>query len=340
MRAGQVERTDAGRKSSEALVPWHCIECSAKLSSRETCLECGRCGKSYPVSRGVPDFMPGVAQGFDEDRARRYHSPKPVSTRYSRRRRLAQFFSDDNFSTNLEFHRRVMRAPGLILDVGCGAGNGYYPLVGHTVGIDPAWTNLEMCASLYPQLGRALGDKLPFADATFDYVTTTDVLEHIPLDAKDASIREMVRVLKPGGRMVHVFPLDDVHPLTRFAKGRPHLYRRHFVEEDGHVGIEMASSALARFERAGLRKVRVRVQNGAVWSKTDITKRFGNEYAKTSRAMRGLVGAMRFVSTRRLLNHAVNPLWWTLDRVVTWPLGLDYASRLGVCYEKPGASSP
>lgn len=338
MRAGQVERI-MSPPARQTRVPWHCLECRGALGRTAQGLHCAACSINIAVVDGVPDFLPGHQQGFDEDRAARFHNPKHVPWRYTLKRRVAQFFADDNFSTNLQFHRQVMREPGLILDVGCGAGNGYYPQVGHTVGIDPAWVNIAMCRALYPQLGRALGDRLPFADDTFDYVATTDVLEHIPLHKKDAAIREMARVLKPGGRMVHVFPLDDVHPLTRFAKSDPALYKRHFIDEDGHVGIEMGRGVLARFERAGLRIVRTRVQNGAVWSKTDITKRFGNEYVDRSKRVRALVETARFISARRLLNHAVNPLWWSLDRVITPFLGIDYVSRLGVCAEKPARAS-
>jgi SAM-dependent methyltransferase len=44
------------------------------------------------------------------------------------------------------------------------------------------------------------GDRLPFADAAFDRVAVVDMLEHVPDDA--AFVRELARVVGPGGRLV------------------------------------------------------------------------------------------------------------------------------------------
>lgn len=46
--------------------------------------------------------------------------------------------------------------------------------------------------------------RLTFADASFDLVTHTEVLEHVPDDA--SAFREMHRVLRPGGRMIFTAP--------------------------------------------------------------------------------------------------------------------------------------
>ncbi|HXR09802.1 MAG TPA: class I SAM-dependent methyltransferase, partial [Candidatus Acidoferrales bacterium] len=57
---------------------------------------------------------------------------------------------------------------------------------------------------------------LPFADAKFDCVSDITVVQHIPRSLQPLALREMVRVLKPGGRLIlmelirgedaHVFP--------------------------------------------------------------------------------------------------------------------------------------
>ena len=44
------------------------------------------------------------------------------------------------------------------------------------------------------------GDRLPFAEATFDRVAVVDMLEHVP--DEDAFVSELARVTKPGGRLV------------------------------------------------------------------------------------------------------------------------------------------
>jgi SAM-dependent methyltransferase len=44
------------------------------------------------------------------------------------------------------------------------------------------------------------GERLPFADAAFDRVAVVDMLEHVTDDT--AFVRELARVVKPGGRLV------------------------------------------------------------------------------------------------------------------------------------------
>jgi SAM-dependent methyltransferase len=54
--------------------------------------------------------------------------------------------------------------------------------------------------------GRA--EAIPFDDARFDVVVAAEVLEHIPAGGREAALREMLRVLRPGGRMIVTFPAD------------------------------------------------------------------------------------------------------------------------------------
>ncbi len=46
--------------------------------------------------------------------------------------------------------------------------------------------------------------RLPFEDATFDYIFSMQVLEHV--NDYDATLREIRRILKPGGLSLHIFP--------------------------------------------------------------------------------------------------------------------------------------
>ncbi len=62
--------------------------------------------------------------------------------------------------------------------------------------------------------------KLPFMDESFDHIVTTDVLEHV--SNPDSVVREMYRVLKPGGR---VFAVIADPSEGRFDKVADHLKR-------------------------------------------------------------------------------------------------------------------
>ena len=51
-------------------------------------------------------------------------------------------------------------------------------------------------------LANGLAQSLPFSDATFDGLSDITVVQHIPYEDQSTALREMVRVLKPGGRMI------------------------------------------------------------------------------------------------------------------------------------------
>jgi SAM-dependent methyltransferase len=56
--------------------------------------------------------------------------------------------------------------------------------------------------------------RLPFPDASFDLVTCVSVMEHMPPDTRTRGVREMARVLKPGGQLLLTYDLQE-RDLTR-----------------------------------------------------------------------------------------------------------------------------
>jgi len=89
-----------------------------------------------------------------------------------------------------------------ILDAGCGTGLMLQQMqhLGTTEGVDIADEALDFCRKRgLENVRRADLLQLPFAEGTFDVVTALDVLQH--LDDDLGGLREMRRVLKPGGRL-------------------------------------------------------------------------------------------------------------------------------------------
>jgi SAM-dependent methyltransferase len=96
---------------------------------------------------------------------------------------------------------------GRILDLGCGPGNllDYLAPHGDVFGSDFSHDALRFCAGRgFARLFRADFHSLPLRADSFDVVTCIDVLEHLLDDRK--AIRELVRILRPGGVLVVSVP--------------------------------------------------------------------------------------------------------------------------------------
>jgi SAM-dependent methyltransferase len=94
-----------------------------------------------------------------------------------------------------------------ILDVGCGTGANLELLseYGQAEGVDVSQEALDFCRQRgleSVRLGEA--EKLPYLDESFDLVTGLDVVEH--LDDDVAGLKEMRRVLRPGGHALLFVP--------------------------------------------------------------------------------------------------------------------------------------
>ena len=115
--------------------------------------------------------------------------------------------------------RPHVRAGSRLLEIGCGAGN--LLLQATVAGSCPVALDLSLQALTFvrsrmqdAQSGsdaprgfgctQAIGEALPFGESLFDCIILSEVVEH--LEAPEVSIREAVRVLCPGGRLLITTP--------------------------------------------------------------------------------------------------------------------------------------
>lgn len=118
------------------------------------------------------------------------------------------------------YRQRLYNRVGLVradrvLDVGCGTGAVTLDIAestrGHVVGIDIDDAKLEEARRLLevaPNLEFQTADvqDLPFPDGSFDLVTLNIVLVYVP--DKQLAVKEMARVLRPGGHVLATMEPD------------------------------------------------------------------------------------------------------------------------------------
>lgn len=95
---------------------------------------------------------------------------------------------------------------GRILDIGGGKGFDYYKLIR----VNGTLESINADPATQPTYISDLNETLPLADATYDTVISFNTFEHLRRD--EFALREMLRVLKPGGQFLILVPfLHAVH---------------------------------------------------------------------------------------------------------------------------------
>lgn len=126
-------------------------------------------------------------------------------------------------------------ANGVMLDVGCGSGQGmhWFATVRPSwkmAGVDLGMDGLR-AAKMSGLGGVALGTatSLPVADSSVDLAITLDLLQHLPLDGGDHdAFQEMHRVLKPGG---HLFIRTNVQSFPRVPDDPEAVWHKYDADE-------------------------------------------------------------------------------------------------------------
>lgn len=154
--------------------------------------------------------FPAPRTGTPCDLVRLYDRLAP---RYDHLHRRWLRYAGQGAQTALEASVRSLAAPGhRLLDAGCGTGAFARRLQAETLPqmaltlLDPSPHMLSFCADIDAErhLGRL--EAMPFPDSRFDLVTCAWALETVP--DVDQALREMCRVLRPGGALCLVFCAD------------------------------------------------------------------------------------------------------------------------------------
>jgi len=128
-------------------------------------------------------------------------------------REYDHWFVENSFAylSEVEAIRRFIPDTGLGVEIGAGTGRFSIPF-GIKIGIEPSDGMARLAQSRGLFIIRALAEELPFVDVTIDYVLMVTVICF--LTDLPTAIKEIRRVLKPGGRLIIGF-IDRESPLGR-----------------------------------------------------------------------------------------------------------------------------
>ena len=161
----------------------------------------------------------------------------------------------------VDFDRLCLAAADRVLDMGCGAGRHAFEMYRRgcvVVAFDMDANELADVQQIFSHMRDASevpvgadattqqGDAmaLPFADGEFDRVIAAEVLEHITTDVD--AIRELVRVLRPGGTMAVSVPRWFPEVINWRLSAEYHEV------EGGHIRIYTDTELIDKMRQAGL----------------------------------------------------------------------------------------
>ncbi len=146
-----------------------------------------------------------------------------------------------------------------VLDVGCGDASFTQELAKYSssvTAVDLSSAQIAENILRVPNvtfLQHDLAEPFAFADATFDVIFCSEVLEHL-FDPAFA-VREMYRVLRPGGRLMFTVPYHGRLKNVLIALFK---WDEHFVPSNPHIRFYTKNTLGALAERAGFRDIRMK----------------------------------------------------------------------------------
>jgi SAM-dependent methyltransferase len=311
-----------------------CPSCRASLVTRNTGRSCFECDRGFPEVAGILDMRVASDRylSLDAERAKAERLSALESSTDTLGLASAYYaMTDDVVDRRRERFLRhiagaeargaaiVERLPrnGSILEIGCGTG-GLLVAAARSgrsiIGVDIAARWLVVARrrltdqKLNVPLFAACAERLPWPDASFSAVVADSLLEH--LDDPSEVLRECLRVLKPGGRLIVWSPnrlslASDPHVGLWGVGWIPRRWLERYLRLRGRAEWPprtlSAVEARRMVRRAGLRRVAIDVPPvPGPWART---RKPGERLAI------GVYSLARRLPLSRGVLRAFGPLW-------------------------------
>jgi SAM-dependent methyltransferase len=164
----------------------------------------------------------------------------------------------DGFSLKryVQFFKNFGKGDRKVLDVGCNIGRGGQVLKNadpnlELTGLDVVEERISRIPQgIYQRLIVSTADNIDVADNTFDDAVAGEVIEHIHPDDVPNVVKELKRVLKPGGKLLLTTP----NPRAILVL----LGRDMVLKDPTHISIMTPAVLKRKLRDAGFEKIRIK----------------------------------------------------------------------------------
>lgn len=201
---------------------------------------------------------------------------------------------------------RLGRYPLEIVDLGCGGGWEFLTIFGRVTGVDYRPAALRSASSLYDRAVLSPVECLPLAARSVDAVVSVWMFEHQSEKQFVATLREIRRVLRPGGRLIFFADLDSSKPILRWAKRFPEDYVRYHIDAVGHYGLRSIRYTKFLLQREGfVENETILVNKSSLLQPVTALWMFDNELGYRSRLLRLYLFGCKLALKSRYLHRPI-----------------------------------